>query len=82
MSFQRRSRVWCSRAWTGWRRSTDWPCRQLPSSASVARGRALAGVLQGRADVAVRPELMRVRAALVDAGLKAFLPGIESALAA
>jgi class 3 adenylate cyclase/tetratricopeptide (TPR) repeat protein len=48
----------------------------------VARGRALAGVLQGRADVAVRPELMRVRAALVDAGLKAFLPGVESALTA
>jgi tetratricopeptide (TPR) repeat protein len=48
----------------------------------AARGRALAGALQGCTDDAARCELARVRAALVDAGLKAFLPPLEAALAA
>jgi hypothetical protein len=48
----------------------------------VARGRALVGVLQGRADEAVQRDLARVRAALLAAELKAFLPPVEAALAA
>jgi hypothetical protein len=47
----------------------------------AARGRALVSALQGPADEATRRELARVRAALLDSGLRAFLPPIEAALA-
>jgi hypothetical protein len=48
----------------------------------VARGRALAGALQGRDPAATRRELSNLRAKLQDTGLTAFLPAIEEALAA
>jgi hypothetical protein len=48
----------------------------------VARGRALASVLQGRDPTAIRRELSNLRATLLDAGLTAFLPAIQEALAA
>ena len=48
----------------------------------IARGRAIAGVLQGRADEAVQRDLARVRAALLAAELRAFLPPVDTALAA
>jgi hypothetical protein len=48
----------------------------------VARGRALVDALQGRADEAVQRNLARVRATLLAAELKAFLPAVEAALAA
>jgi class 3 adenylate cyclase/tetratricopeptide (TPR) repeat protein len=47
----------------------------------VARGRALVGTLQGLADGDVRSELARIRAALLDCGLRAFLTPIEAAMA-
>jgi class 3 adenylate cyclase/tetratricopeptide (TPR) repeat protein len=46
----------------------------------AARGRALVRVLQGRTDDSVRRELSRVRAALLDAGLRAFLAPVEAAV--
>jgi hypothetical protein len=48
----------------------------------AARCRALAGVLHRRGDDAARRELARVRAELLEAGLKPFLPPVEAALAA
>ena len=48
----------------------------------VARGRALAGALQGRDPAMTRRELSNLRAKLLDTGLSAFLPAIEEALAA
>jgi hypothetical protein len=48
----------------------------------AARGRALAGVLQDRDPTTVRRELSEVLATLLDAGLTAFLPAVEAALAA
>ncbi|MFI4986060.1 MAG: adenylate/guanylate cyclase domain-containing protein [Alphaproteobacteria bacterium] len=47
----------------------------------AARGRALVHALQGRTDEVTRRELARVRAGLLDAGLRAFLLPIEAALA-
>ena len=47
----------------------------------AARGRALAGVAQRTADHGMREELVRIRAALADAGLKPFLPTVDAALA-
>jgi hypothetical protein len=47
----------------------------------AARGRALVRVLQGQADGAVHSELARVRTALLDCGLRAFLAPIETAIA-
>jgi class 3 adenylate cyclase/tetratricopeptide (TPR) repeat protein len=46
----------------------------------AARGRALVRVLQGQADGALRSELNRLRDALMDCGLRAFLTPIEAAL--
>ena len=48
----------------------------------VARGRALAGALQGRDPAVTRRELSNLRAKLQDTGLTAFLPAIEEALSA
>jgi hypothetical protein len=48
----------------------------------IARGRAIAGALQHPSDEAVQRDLARVRAALLAAELKAFLPPVEVALAA
>jgi class 3 adenylate cyclase/tetratricopeptide (TPR) repeat protein len=47
----------------------------------VARGRALAAVGRGKADDGMREELIRIRAALADGGLKPFLPAVDAALA-
>jgi class 3 adenylate cyclase/tetratricopeptide (TPR) repeat protein len=47
----------------------------------IARGRALVGALQGRADEAVQRDLARVRAVLLAAELRAFLPPVEAILA-
>jgi class 3 adenylate cyclase/tetratricopeptide (TPR) repeat protein len=56
---------------------------KLPwSDLFIARGRALAGALQGRANDAVQRDIANVRAALLAAELKAFLPPVEAALAA
>jgi tetratricopeptide (TPR) repeat protein len=46
----------------------------------VARGRLLAGAARGEVDDGRRADLVRIRTALHDAGLKAFLPPIEAAL--
>lgn len=61
----------------------DYSTREpLPwSTLFVARGRALAAVVQGRTDEALRRELAGIRAALVDAEFKAFLPPVDAALA-
>jgi class 3 adenylate cyclase/tetratricopeptide (TPR) repeat protein len=48
----------------------------------IARGRAIAGALQHPSDEAVQRDLARVRAALLAAELKAFLPPVDVALAA
>ena len=48
----------------------------------AARGRALADVLQGRADEALTCELLRVRAELADAGFVTWLPAVDRAIAA
>jgi hypothetical protein len=56
---------------------------KLPwSDLFIARGRALAGALQGRVNDAVQRDIANVRAALLAAELKAFLPPVEAALAA
>jgi class 3 adenylate cyclase/tetratricopeptide (TPR) repeat protein len=47
----------------------------------AARGRALAGALQGRRDEASRSELERVHQALVEGGFRHFLPAVAAALA-
>jgi len=47
----------------------------------AARGRALLPVLEGRIDETARGQLARVRAGLLDAGLRAFLTPVEAALA-
>ena len=53
----------------------------LPWSKLFAiRGHLLAGVARGRVDDDERENLVRIRTALNDAGLKAFLPPIEAAL--
>lgn len=48
---------------------------------SAARGRALAASLRGAANEAHRGELLCVRSALESAGLAAFLPRVDAALA-
>jgi class 3 adenylate cyclase/tetratricopeptide (TPR) repeat protein len=54
----------------------------LPWSRLFAdRGRALARALNGCNDEVARNELARVRGELLDAGLRAFLPPVEAALA-
>jgi hypothetical protein len=57
-------------------RSEELPWAEL----FVARGRLLAGAARGDVDAGRRADLVRVRTALHDAGLKAFLPPIEAAL--
>jgi hypothetical protein len=47
----------------------------------AARGRALAAAQRGTANEAEREELLRVRSTLESAGLAAFLPTVDSALA-
>ena len=47
----------------------------------ATRGRLLAGAARGNVDDGMREDLIRIRSALRDAGLKAFLPPIEAALA-
>ncbi len=47
----------------------------------AARGRALAATLRGGVDDRALEELVRVRAALDSAGLRAFLPAVDRALA-
>jgi hypothetical protein len=51
------------------------------SNLFAIRGRLLADAAQGNVDDAIREDLVRIRTALHDAGLKAFLPPIETALA-
>jgi hypothetical protein len=46
----------------------------------ATRGRLLAGAMRGDIDAGGREDLVRIRTALQDAGLKAFLPPIEAAL--
>ena len=56
---------------------------RLPwSDLFATRGRLLAGAARGSVDDGMRDELVRIRTALRDAGLRAFLPQIEAALAA
>ena len=47
----------------------------------ATRGHLLAGAARGNVDDGMREDLIRIRGALRDAGLKAFLPPIETALA-
>jgi hypothetical protein len=47
----------------------------------AARGRALAVVLQGRADETLTCELQRVRSELADAGFVTWLPAVDWAIA-
>src|SRR6266478_2339267 len=55
---------------------------RLPwSDLFATRGRLLAGAAQGSVDDGMRDELVRIRTTLRDAGLRAFLPPIEAALA-
>jgi tetratricopeptide (TPR) repeat protein len=55
---------------------------RLPwSDLFATRGRLLAGAARGSVDDGMRDELVRIRTALRDAGLRAFLPQIEAALA-
>jgi tetratricopeptide (TPR) repeat protein len=55
---------------------------RLPwSDLFATRGRLLAGAARGSVDDGMRDELVRIRTALRDAGLRAFLPKIEAALA-
>lgn len=53
----------------------------LWADVSAARGRALAAGLRGATNEAHRGELLRVRSALESAGLAAFLPRVDAALA-
>jgi hypothetical protein len=48
----------------------------------ATRGRLLAGAMRGDIDAGGREDLVRIRTALQDAGLRAFLPPIEAALMA
>ena len=50
------------------------------SNLFAIRGRLLAGAMRGDIDAGGREDLVRIRTALHDAGLKAFLPPIEAAL--
>jgi tetratricopeptide (TPR) repeat protein len=55
---------------------------RLPwSDLFATRGRLLAGAARGSVDDGMRDELVRIRTALRDAGLRAFLPPIEATLA-
>jgi tetratricopeptide (TPR) repeat protein len=47
----------------------------------VARARALAALQEGRRDDAIHRELLRIAAAMREAGLQPFLPRVEAALA-
>jgi hypothetical protein len=61
----------------------DYTCNEpLPwSQLFAARGRALAAKLESDGE-GTRHELARIRTALIEAGLKLFLPPVEAALAA
>jgi hypothetical protein len=63
------------------RRLREQPQGHLSRKGQFAiRGRLLAGVARDNFDGGTREDLVRIRTALYDAGLKAFLPPIESAL--
>ena len=54
--------------------------RAEPLDLFAARGRLLAGAARGNLDDGRREDLVRIRTALHNAGLMAFLPPIEAAL--